>query len=383
MGKLTEKENDKMTNITDVLHVVELNRMLDEKRIQKQIHPTLPLVIYNYTNRAQFIGEWTQAERVCRGLIVGPGGEIIARGPSKFFNYGQTGAPEIALDEKVWVSRKEDGSLGIGWYYEGHYGVATRGSFASDQALKANSMLTTKDKLRFQLDQKKGRTSIYEIVYPENRIVLDYKGLEKLIPLGHVGIESGLIESRNLGVLYSTDGTMFDHEMTFAEALALPIPDDEEGYVLDVRNFDTPGLRGHVKLKGDRYKELHGAIFGLSERKIWEALGRGDDMDEFVAALPDELMPWAQGVVDRLVAETTDKVFEVAQAMNKVAVEFDWKPSSAPRGEVARFIMSNFKDISGPLFSLLDSRVGAVVDWAHAQVRPEHKLFRVEDGNAN
>lgn len=372
-----------MTNITDVLHVAELNRMLEEKRIQKQIHPTLPLVIYNYTNRAQFIGEWTQAERVCRGLIVGPGGTIIARGPEKFFNYGQTGAPEVALDEKVWVSRKEDGSLGIAWEYLGHYGIATRGSFTSDQALKATSMLGHIDKLRFKLDREKGRTSIYEIVYPENRIVLDYKGLEKLIPLGRVGNESGLIEERNLGVLYSTTGTLSDHEMTFAEALALPIPDDEEGYVLDVRSFNGPGLRGHIKLKGDRYKELHGAIFGLSERKIWEAMGRDEDMEEFVAALPDELMPWAEGVVENLSNQWLDHVTSVTSALQSIVRAFDSTTSEIPRGDLARYIMTHHKEISGPLFSLVDGKVEAVVDWAHKQIRPEHKLFRVESQDAN
>lgn len=372
-----------MTNIKDLLDLGELARLMDDKRIQMQVHPTLPLYIYNYTNRAQFANEWTQAERVCRGLIVDEEGTVIARGPAKFFNYGQTGAPEVALDEKVWVSRKEDGSLGIGWHYEGHYGIATRGSFASDQALKATSMLTTSDKLRFKLDREKGRTSIYEIVYPENRIVLDYKGLEKLIPLGHVGIESGMIESRNLGVLYSKDGTMFDHEMTFAEALALPIPDDEEGYVLDVRHFNGPGLRGHIKLKGDRYKELHGAIFGLSERKIWEAMGRDEDMVEFVAALPDELMPWAQGVVDRLSGEWADRVLEVSAAMRDIAKHFVAPLDEVPRGAIARYIVATHKEISGPLFSTLDGKFDAVVDWAHKQIRPEHKLFRVESQDAN
>jgi RNA ligase len=370
--------------IEEILDVNKLKKMIDDKRINRQKHPTLPLYIYNYSNRAQFIGEWTQEERVCRGLIVDYAGTVIARGPSKFFNYGQTGAPDVALDDKVWVSRKEDGSLGIGWAYGDDYGIATRGSFASDQALKATSMLTSIDKSRFKLDNIRGRTSVYEIVYPENRIVLNYNGLEKLIKLGHVGNESGLIESRNLGVLYSTNGTMFDHEMTFAEALALPIPDDEEGYVLDVRSFDNPGvLRGHIKLKGDRYKELHGAIFGLSERKIWEAMGRDDDMEEFVASLPDELQPWAQGVVDRISDEWEDKVLSVSAAMRDVAHNFVAPLNEVPRGAIARYIVANHKEISGPLFSLLDQKPVAVVDWAHKQIRPEHRLFRVEDENAN
>lgn len=378
-----------MTQLTDLVDLDKLDALIADKRIAVQVHPALPLRIYNYTNRAQFANEWTEEERVCRGLIVDENDKVIARGPSKFFNYGQPGAPEVALTDKVWVSKKEDGSLGIAYVYGDHVGIATRGSFASEQAERATSMLTDADKFRIKhYARNKNETSIYEIVYPGNRIVLDYKGLEKNIKLGFVNNDTGLIEGRNLGVLYGD--TFVSHEMTFAEALALPIPDDEEGYVLDIRSFDTAGLiRGHIKLKGDRYKELHGAIFGLSERKIWEAIGRDDDMDEFVSSLPDELIPWAQGVVDRIRNEADELYRDVELCWVLTNLSFgvglgeieDIK--EVPRGDVARYIISNYPEIKGPLFSLLDGNVLAVEEWAHKQVRPEHKLFRVEDENAN
>ena len=57
--------------------------------------------------------------------------------------------------------------------------------------------------------------------------------------------------------------------MTLAEAIALPIPDDEEGYVLDILD-EYLNVVDHLKLKGDRYKELHAAIFGLTEARVWE-----------------------------------------------------------------------------------------------------------------
>jgi RNA ligase len=371
-----------MTQLTDLVDLDKLDALIADKRIAVQVHPALPLRIYNYTNRSMFINEWTTEERVCRGLIVDENDKVIARGPSKFFNYGQPGSPEVSLTDKVWVSKKEDGSLGIAYAYGDHVGIATRGSFASDQATQATSMLDKADKLRIRHQlRNKNHTPIFEIVYPGNRIVLDYKGLEKNIKLGHVNNDTGLIEERNLGVLF---GTGFGHEMTFAEAIALPIPDDEEGYVLDIRSFDRPNhIRGHLKLKGDRYKELHGAIFGLSERKIWEALGRGDDMAEFVSSLPDELIPWAQGVVDRLNTEIGTKILGVFEAWNKTQAEFGENPHDVPRGDVARFWAQNYKEITGPLFSTLDFREDAVFEWAHKNVRPEHRLFRVEDENAN
>lgn len=367
-----------MPYLKDILDTDKLEDLILNKRINVQVHPDLPLRIYNYSNMAQFANEWSHEERVCRGLIVGPDDEIIARGPSKFFNYGQPGAPEVAMDDTVWVTRKEDGSLGIAWHYEGHYGIATRGSFTSEQAQHATAMLT--DRYKAMIRSLNG-TEILEIVYPENRIVLDYGGLDKLISLGVVNNQTGIIEGRTTSVFIDKDA----YEMTFAEALALPIPDDEEGYVLDIFTAETDGLRmvGHLKLKGDRYKELHGAIFGLSERRIWEAIGEGRDMDMFVADLPDELQPWAQGVVDKLIEEQLELLLQVYAAYGWVSLRFKALLSEVPRGDVAKAFVNDYPDIKGPLFSLLDGNEKAVVVWAHKQVRPEHRLFRVESQDNN
>lgn len=373
-----------MTQLTDLVDLDKLNALIADKRIAVQVHPALPLRIYNYTNRAQFANEWTEEERVCRGLIVDENDKVIARGPSKFFNYGQPGSPEVALTDKVWVSKKEDGSLGIAYVYGDHVGIATRGSFASEQATRASSILNDTDKMRIRhYARNKNITPIFEIVYPGNRIVLDYKGLEKNIKLGHVNNDTGLIENRNLGVLYGD--TFSSHEMTFADALALPIPDDEEGYVLDIRSFDVPNsIRGHLKLKGDRYKELHGAIFGLSERKIWEAMEDPDEtMEGFVSALPDELIPWAEGVIKRISAEKDTYYIRIATAFTDTILHFDEPLEEVPRGDIARRWKELYPDLTGPLFSQLDNRSDAVFDWVHKQVRPEHKLFRVEDETAN
>lgn len=362
-----------MLKLADILDVDRLHDLMELKRINVQRHPTLPLRIFNYSNMAQFANEWSHEERVCRGLIVDADANVIARGPSKFFNFGQPGAPEVSLGRTVGVTNKEDGSLGIGWHFEGHYGVATRGSFASDQAVHATALLSEDDCANIVWGQNRGFTRIWEIVYPENRIVLNYGTRDELIPLGTVRNDNGIIDYRPPNKV---------KVMTFAEALELRIPDDREGYVLDI--LDGADTTGHLKLKGDRYKELHGAIFGLSERKIWESIGRGENMDEFVAALPDELQPWAQGVVDRIREDTKlirETIFWAMQAMERhFGVE---NLNDIPRGEVARYIVANHKGISGPLFSLLDNKDDAVAEYIHKQLRPEHKLFRVESQDVN
>jgi len=261
-----------MTTLFDLLDPEELSQMISEKRIAKQVHPSLPISIYNYTNRAQFMNKWTQSERVCRGLIVEDGtNKVIARGPEKFFNYGQPGAPEIDLDSPVMITQKEDGSLGIGWYYDGFSGVATRGSFASDQAKHASAMLPDFRRESFKWHMDHDKTSIFEIVYPENRIVLDYGDRDELIELGTVDNKSGLIVNRR------RDAIRGRWYMPLSEALVFPIPADEEGYVLDIfsKDFDEWGtgtVTGHIKLKGEEYKILHGLLTNTNARRIWVQL---------------------------------------------------------------------------------------------------------------
>lgn len=254
----------------------ELQTMMDEKRITKQVHPSLPIYVLNYSNRAQFMNKWTQSERVCRGLIVEDStGKVIARGPEKFFNYGQTGAPETSLDTLVRVTRKEDGSLGIGWKYEDQYGVATRGSFTSQQSVHATSKID--DEIRSHIDfaSEWEGTYVYEIVYPGNRIVLDYKDRDELIRLGIVSNDEGMIFHR-------VAETEVGEVITLAEALKLPIPADEEGYVLDLLKVvpkftgERHDVTGHVKLKGEEYKILHGLLTNTNARRIWVQLAARD-----------------------------------------------------------------------------------------------------------
>jgi len=325
-----------MTHLYDLVDQQELEQMIEEGRISKQVHPHLPIHILNYTARAQYMNKWTNAERVCRGLILEDDTlEVIARGPSKFFNYGQPGSPELDLDSWVTVSRKEDGSLGIGWTYDGHYGVATRGSFMSDQARFAtDTLLSDDDKANIDWAKGKGYSRIWEIVYPSNRIVLDYGDRSEIIPLGTVSNETGLIIYRPLGIVK-------DQIIHIQDALRLPIPPDEEGYVLDLLNSQSM-VTGHVKLKGEEYKILHGLLTNTNARRIWVQLAarachhwidRNDDQrwatllghdpedfkrvdvekdleDTLLTNVPDEFYDWVTKKIDSIQDRVSDLVIQ-------------------------------------------------------------------------
>jgi RNA ligase len=270
-----------ITTLADLLDLDELSQMMAEGRITKQVHKDLPLSIYNYTAKAQYEGKWTNSERICRGLIVEDGTDVvIARGPEKFMNYGQPGAPVTDLDTLVRVTKKHDGSLGIGWKYGSDYGIATRGSFHSEQAQHATALIDNDIRYHIYKAGLDGTTPIYEIIYPENRIVLDYGNLDALLELGEVDINEGTILYRPREILHEIhNGRGY---ITLREALELPIPADEEGYVLDIgakriKMRDTwIETDGHVKLKGTEYKILHGLLTNTNARRIWVELAARD-----------------------------------------------------------------------------------------------------------
>ena len=153
--------------------------MIDLGFVIKNKHPTEELYIYNYTQKAQFDRVWNEITLTCRGLILDENYKIIARPFAKFFNLGEYENQEIR-NLKFDVFEKIDGSLGILYFHKNEAFMASRGSFNSDQSIKANELLNSKysDCLE-KLDQTK--TYLFEIIYPENRIVLDYGSEEFLV----------------------------------------------------------------------------------------------------------------------------------------------------------------------------------------------------------
>src|SRR5690606_36552854 len=100
----------------------------------------------------------------------------------KFFNLGEM--PETRLEnlpkENYTVTEKMDGSLGIIYNYKGKWRVATRGSLSSEQAKRAEQILTKYDMSEIPINF----TILVEIIYPENKIVVNYGNEEKLVVLG-------------------------------------------------------------------------------------------------------------------------------------------------------------------------------------------------------
>jgi len=141
--------------------------------ITARAHPSEDLIIWNYTPQCQYAGAWDEVTLQARGLITKSDGTIVARAFRKFFNYEQHHG-DLPL-EPFKVTEKLDGSLGILFFINDTPQIATRGSFTSDQALRATKILHERYKDFFpHLLATSHYTYLFEIVYPGNRVVVDY-----------------------------------------------------------------------------------------------------------------------------------------------------------------------------------------------------------------
>lgn len=286
-----------MTHLSELFDITLFSQMVDEKYVRIQSHPTEPLWIANYAEKAVYEKAWNDVTLRCRGLIFDAYDNVVARPWPKFFNLGEHGNDLANLQHttRVEVTDKCDGSLGILYRVGNSLAIATRGSFASDQATKGTEILRTKHAGFWPTE---GVTYLFEIIYPENRIVLDYGTTEELVLLGGVLMDSGYTVGPNDPPLANWAGprtTVFSGTLSGAVERA-PRP-NAEGVV--VRFLDTDLM---VKIKQDDYVILHKLITGLSQRSVWEALGQGQTLAEVCAPLPDEFHDWVRGVYADLVA---------------------------------------------------------------------------------
>lgn len=199
--------------------------------VRRQVHPEHPLAILNYSEKAQFEGVWDVVTLNCRGLVYNvETSEVVARPFRKFFNHGQLAGPRLDLDAEVIVTDKADGSLGILYPTpDGGHAFATRGSFTSEQATHATELWRHRYADRFT--PLPGVTYLFEIIYPTNRIVLDYQGLDDLVLLGAISIATGRDVTDAIEAWPGPRVEQFSYA-TLAEAVAAPPRANAEGLVV-------------------------------------------------------------------------------------------------------------------------------------------------------
>lgn len=233
--------------------------------------------------------------------------KIVGMPFAKFFNFQEN--PQRVPDPTakiIDISEKADGSLGTAFFWRGKWRMASSGAVNSPQAMKGTQMLRAMpwvDKLEEDCNY------IFEIIYPENQIILDYGDREDLILLG-------------ARYVYPCPNMM----MTAQQAFDL-IGDDRVSVVKNynhirmdvyqiphfVNEFQSNKLVEGVivtyddgtkfKFKSDQYVKLHVLKRSITFNSAFQAIREGTYQD-YLTVVPEEFRPIVDGWYD----EVQDKI---------------------------------------------------------------------------
>jgi RNA ligase len=339
-------------------HTTELHQLIAGRYVSVQRHPTADLFIYNYTAKTQYERLWNEWTLACRGLILDGEDNVVGRPFVKFFNLDELDPTQIPA-EPFEVYEKMDGSLGILYWLNDTPYIATRGAFISEQAQRATRLLHERYAHTFgRLDRSK--TYLFEIIYPENRIVVNYGDREDLVLLAIIDRATGHDESldgaESLGfsVVKRYDG------MADFETLRAHNDPNAEGFVIKFQN----GLRAKIKLA--EYVRLHRILTGVSNLAIWEYMVAGKSMDELLEAVPDEFYHWVKQTKAQLEA-------------NYAQIEAECQACFRDLGDrKANALYYQTQRYPSVLFNMLDNKPYNQIIYKH--IRPTfQKAFKVDE----
>ena len=301
-----------------------IEEMVAKGYINVEKHPSEDIYIYNYSKTCSLEGMWNEATLQCRGVIVDKDYNILARPFAKFFNYEEIEDKSVIPGGAAIAYEKIDGSLGITYWIDNVPYIATRGSFVSEQAIHANSILHS-DKYKGLWDfmrTNRGFTFLFEIVYPENRIVVDYGDMDDIILLAIINNEhpENEIDIEFYKNYFNTAKCygVFENWLNIRNEIS---GDNREGFVLRFEN----GFR--LKMKYEDYFRLHRLRAYLTKKHIFEFVetGRLEELDEMVAQFDEEI----KMLVENILNEFTDRFNEIEAEAKSEYKDFDTDKEAA------------------------------------------------------
>lgn len=225
------------------------------------------MTIYQYTEFTQFESLWNNCTLNARGIVFDNDGVLVQRCIPKFFNHDEPDGIKVkrlTLAEQVPViQEKLDGSLIKITKDEKHGLVITsKASFESDQARMAKEIV---DENNYNFEE--GWTYHFELIHPDNQIVLNYGDERKLVLLAIIDNITG----KDIDI-YSDEFKFEKPKLYSYETL------------LDVNILNKDGLHEGVvvnygsyrlKYKTDEYIRLHRIVTEFTPKRVWEALSSG------------------------------------------------------------------------------------------------------------
>lgn len=352
----------KKTYISDIVDLAEMEREIAAGYINRRFHPEFPeLATVGYSDSCQFDRHWSETCKALRGVIYDTRtGEVLARPFHKFFNHSdESQVEEFSPDTFIMGAwDKADGSLGIQYVRpDGKVAIATRGSFESDQAIHATELINSPRYNKFRLShaENTGFTFLWEIVYPTNRIVLNYGERDELIFIGTIWNEDGAFlppgPDPDVPVVQNMEA------YTLGQVLEIPPRENAEGVVVWLDSLTA------IKIKQADYVALHRIVSSLNLKEVWRQLSAGT-FREFAEALPDEFHQWARDTSAVLMDQYRAVENQVLVAWDEVAWAYAednrrvFAEEAKKHGPLARylFLMYDEKDIESAIWKTLEPR---------------------------
>ncbi len=329
------------------------------------------IVGFVYTQECVRSRAWCNITKEARGILFNrKTGKIIALPFRKFFNLHECSEtePKNLPKEPYCIWEKVDGSLGIVFWnpIRECWDISTKGSLHSDQANFARETLLPRHARALEDHISHSTTVLTEIIYPENRIVVDYGEMKELRLLAMRNIHTGDYENsdriRNiltdrLGMASSNSTGILSrthHPEQFAD---LFMKENMEGWVLE---FES-GFR--VKVKNSWYLTIHRALDSKSLKRII-ALVEGREWRSFWEALPKDL----QKEFDDLYSQIRTAIWDVEnraqdawKACSDAKMVIQGRNGRLGRRDFAVWVQINVESELQPImYSILDGH-----DWRH------------------
>ena len=258
-------------------------------------NPDKKIFNYTYSRLTEQENHWNEITLRTRGLILDSNGRIIFNCPSKFFNFQQNNFANDTyerLKDDFKIYEKLDGSaIWVVNDSECGFIVSSKSSFTSEHATWAKEIIEQKFKEKDSIF-KEGICYCFELIHPENRIVVDY-GEEKTLKLWGLKTQSGEtieLEDNRIDTSYfetpkllgtNNDKTAIDNYINQKNV---------EGVVLKGEGDDR------IKIKSQTYLELHRIKTECTPNRILELLMSGKRVSDY--DFPDEFLKEVQSYED-------------------------------------------------------------------------------------
>lgn len=285
--------------------------------------------------------DWDYDVLRCRGLVWDFQKDCIVSQPFiKFFNvdeYPEVYVKELFQKHAYLLKTKYDGSLISSFMYEDERMYTSSGAWDSWQAQKAAQIAARGD-----LAEDRLYTHCYELIAPENRIVVNYGNTEKLEFLATLDKEGHTV--RDSVSLNNSDIPTYESLREEQQRIKENKKDIEEGFVIYF-----PEINFRLKAKYKEYVEMHKLKSNLTAKHIAYNYFFGDR--SLFAEFIDDDIKFVNAILKE-VKETHDEYTEKIEEKYQKCLELP------TRKEQAKFLhyLPTPKCVISSVFARLDDK---------------------------